>query len=155
MILNSVKRLRTMISMPSAKLTSYYPVLLIHILCLNFWGKSDSKAFMNDLWVQNYCKKTSSCSLSQKVWHLKPTTISVPGEEHLKIPKARPIPPTDINKKHWPFQHCVIQLFFTAVNSPVLQFWQFASNLFFSPCQIKLWVKLYWSLIGSCYPHVI
>lgn len=46
-------------------------------------------------------------------------------EGALENPKGLPIPPTDINKKCWPFQHSVIQLFFTAVNNPGLRFWQF------------------------------
>lgn len=46
-------------------------------------------------------------------------------EGALDNPRGLPIRPTDINKKHWPFQHSVIQLFFTAVNNPRLQFWQF------------------------------
>lgn len=83
------------------------------------------------------------------------TAMYVPGGGHLAIPKALPISPTNINKKHWPFQQRVIQLFSTAVNSPVLQFWQFLSNLFFLalPNQIvrEIALKFDMCLLPTCH----
>lgn len=97
---------------------------------MSLWGKSDSKEFTNDLWVQNYCEKTNPAPYLRKPDLSTFSAIYVPGGG-TDNPKGLPIQPTDINKKRWPFQHSVIQLFFTAVNNPGLQFWQFLSNLFF------------------------
>lgn len=151
MILNSVKRHRITIPMLPANLLPSF--INSHSLLEPLEGKWFKRVYewplSSELLWENKFLLLISESLTSKTC----ATIYAPGggtwQSQMPCPSPKPVSTGNADILGTALSN------FTAVDTPLLQFWQFLSTLFFSPCQIKSRVKLSWSLICSCYPYVI